>query len=1254
MQENKYQVILDNLLDITQNDASIFTKLSENNCVDIYNLLRLEDFKEVLNKEKFEISLLDGNLIDFIDQVKNTYDFNSLKSLLESKANKYIRTSKVDFKANFEYEQKNVINFLEHIQQKAIRKWKILDNKVTSILDETNTWPLHIGFLFVSLRKDDKVIYAPMFFKEVQIKFKNTIPYLFSDGDIKVNEKLIFFLNNSGFNLNIDSNFENFEINAIFEKLKTDWNNLFTLPNDLYDKFTPLRSDLIINENLMFHKGMLLGIFQPWGGYSRNRMKEIINNDEINDIFKVEFDKNKYKNKVIQLLKNENISLFNVAKSNLSQDKAVLSALQQNTIIWGPPGTGKSQTIVNLITNILIYGKKVIVASQKKAALDVINERLGILSKFCLFLLNYKDVKKKKFYQPIQEYLDMLENFDSKQQLQKYPVISQQESRHIVNVNNILNQDGINQLFQAYYYLYKYKMDVDLENDPQFINDLPKDIIYPSSTLQEGKVAKSILKENNSYFLFFMKKYWKIRDVAKQIENKLSNFSGSLYRLINNFHSIKNVSNSVKYLNRIINESKNINFDQQTLSAEIVKNITLERYVKQIKEFNPQLQRLYREFSQSVRIQNLEPYRFVKKYAEMIKLIFPVIVATPDTDLSAWNKEEFDYAILDESSQIFIEKGLPILYLAKTKILAGDKQQMRPSNWFGSRNTDDTIFGKVDSLLDYALSLGVYQIILDKNYRAKNAALMTFSSKYFYQSTLDVVDNASASDENSVEVYQVDGNWEDNHNKVEAQKALQLLNLNLDKYNKIILLAFNSRQSDYLTNLIYSYHPNLEAAINQKKLLIRNIENIQGDEADLVIATISYDKSTKLNSTYVSRSGGSNALNVAISRAKEKMIVIKTIKADDIQILPNSSDDLIIFKKWLQFLERDADSKRELLKETFASKKLDSSVENQSKVTWFKELVKTEFEDIIKGKHNYELFTKYNIGSLDIDLVITKNEKPYKCVLFDTFEYGENAINGYLAIRDKFRFLKAKKYDVIVINPINWITMQNQISLWFDFDEVVSENQPTNTYILNKTNIFVATDADIKLTSSQNTLQQDQNTEVKKVTQQINYHSIEEDKNDAMILTSLIQNDDHLDAELHKIFSQSIQTNEDIKEETGNQTLDVKTEDISIPDDLDASVAVIGKDEEVAAPVYLNVSKEVEFTENEIGYWDSIGIKVDNKSTFDNLTTDYLYEDPKDWIMSNTDEISDEQTKTVVNDDFLKDVDEFTKTVEMKIERKDK
>ena len=71
-----------------------------------------------------------------------------------------------------------------------------------------------------------------------------------------------------------------------------------------------------------------------------------------------------------------------------------MSALNQNTIIWGPPGTGKSQTITNILTNVLMFNKTALVVSQKKAALEVLKNRMESLEIFCLFILNDREMNK--------------------------------------------------------------------------------------------------------------------------------------------------------------------------------------------------------------------------------------------------------------------------------------------------------------------------------------------------------------------------------------------------------------------------------------------------------------------------------------------------------------------------------------------------------------------------------------------------------------------------------------------------------------------------------------------------------------------------------------------------------------------------------------------------------------------------------------------------------------------------------------------
>ncbi|MCU9932259.1 hypothetical protein NW733_06515 [Mycoplasmopsis felis] len=65
-------------------------------------------------------------------------------------------------------------------------------------------------------------------------------------------------------------------------------------------------------------------------------------------------------------------------------------------------------------------------------------------------------------------------------------------------------------------------------------------------------------------------------------------------------------------------------------------------------------------------------------------------------------------------------------------------------------------------------------------------------------------------------------------------------------------MSLNAKQKEYILEEIYKNHLNLQKAIESKQLLLRNLENIQGDEADLVVITVAYDKYTKFSSAYVS------------------------------------------------------------------------------------------------------------------------------------------------------------------------------------------------------------------------------------------------------------------------------------------------------------------------------------------------------------------------------------------------------------------
>ncbi|WP_051604579.1 DEAD/DEAH box helicase [Mycoplasmopsis californica] len=936
-----------------------------------------------------------------------------------------LRMLKRDFKTSV----KKIADDLIVQYQKQSVKWSMFLNRAQEVYEQTNIWPIHIGFMYVKVNIEGKSIYAPLFLKEVNISLDNSKPRLYSISGIKPNEKLLFLLNNANFDVNTSIEPENLSIREFYEALKHNWSKMYPNLAPLNSEFEIQGPEEITNEPLEFCPGVVLGLFQPSGGYIRNRMMEIIKNGEINKIITTEFKKQKYIDNVENFVLHPQKSLFRITPTNFSQDQAIASSLIQNTVIWGPPGTGKSQTIVNLLTNILIYKRTAVVCSQKKAALEVIRNRMGSLKSFCLFMLNTASVNKKAFYKPLKEYLDFIEHFNEDDNLKPLRILSARELKYVSSIADFANDHKFKLIARILPLINDYLPYLNKEKW-EFLLSLPSFFTYPSkfgfATLKE--LQNWLLKTNRLQWNFFTRKR---SALIKLSEGIFEHFNGTEINLA----SLKHIASDMdltdfEFMNSLLaiippENRREINDENEI--KKYVSKIIVDRY----EQLSPEEKEMYSEFAVTVRIGKTEPYKFINKFANIIKKLFPIIIVTPDVDLSAWSKEEFDYAVLDESSQIFVEQGLPVLYLAKIKVLAGDDQQMKPSSWFEIRVTDDeSVYGITLSLLEFVTGLGVHSILLNKNYRSRQAALMTFSSKHFYDSKLDVIDSAEIKDSDvAIEVIEANGHWIDNKNLIEEEIAIDLLQKNLNKYEKIILLCFNSPQQESITKRLFEYHPEIADNLKNNKLLLRNIENIQGDEADLVIATIGYDASAKIHSTFVGRNGGRNALNVAISRAKDKMIVIKSIQSSDI-IISKENEDVWTFKKWLEFLELDHKERKEFLNlDIQRTREIELNVTKEKSELFF-EIYET-LNKHVQQKPWIEVYQDYPLGTFNVDLLVKYNNDNAFAIMVDDYEYA-NDPKKYLEFKDLNKFIRAKEYKLYVLDRLKWEQIKDDITYQLD------------------------------------------------------------------------------------------------------------------------------------------------------------------------------------------------------------------------------
>ena len=321
-------------------------------------------------------------------------------------------------------------------------------------------------------------------------------------------------------------------------------------------------------------------------------------------------------------------------------------------------------------------------------------------------------------------------------------------------------------------------------------------------------------------------------------------------------------------------------------------------------------------------------------YGRFILTLFPCWLLSPEnvSSLLPLEKNMFDVVIFDEASQVFIESTIPTIYRGKSIVVAGDDKQLRPSATFMKRYLgadpecieDYSVQAalEVDSLLDLAVAR--YESAnLTYHYRSKNQELIDFSNAAFYSSSLQISPNISKNKATRpILRYKVEGKWIDRRNSVEAKKVVELLReiFATRKSNESIgIITFNSEQQSCIADAIdyeMARDPEFRSSILKERhrldggedtsMFIKNLENVQGDERDIIIFSIGYaeNESGKLYTSFgsLSMDGGENRLNVAITRAKSKIIVVTSIEPEELKVDGAKNLGPKLLKKYLTYV----------------------------------------------------------------------------------------------------------------------------------------------------------------------------------------------------------------------------------------------------------------------------------------------------------------------------------------------------------------
>jgi primosomal replication protein N'' len=348
-----------------------------------------------------------------------------------------------------------------------------------------------------------------------------------------------------------------------------------------------------------------------------------------------------------------------------------------------------------------------------------------------------------------------------------------------------------------------------------------------------------------------------------------------------------------------------------------------------------------REWEDITRLQGQRARRlreFIDRGADLgLMALRPVWLMNPDvvSRVLPLKQAFFDTVIYDEASQMPIEYALPSLYRSRTMIVSGDEKQMPPTAFFTSRveNDEAELFDGQEigedateaereeieetwnrreikdcpDLLQLAKTV-LPPTTLQIHYRSAYRELIQFSNAAFYANHLSVPARHPPSEVRKVrpiEVIRADGIYEDQTNPAEAAKVVETLArlwTEPGKRKTIGVVTFNRKQADVIEQALETRAEKDEtfrAALAEERervedsedmsFFVKNVENVQGDERDIIIFSSTFGRNRQGTFRRVfgvlGQTGGERRLNVAVTRAREKVILVTSMPVAQISDL---------------------------------------------------------------------------------------------------------------------------------------------------------------------------------------------------------------------------------------------------------------------------------------------------------------------------------------------------------------------------------
>ena len=299
-------------------------------------------------------------------------------------------------------------------------------------------------------------------------------------------------------------------------------------------------------------------------------------------------------------------------------------------------------------------------------------------------------------------------------------------------------------------------------------------------------------------------------------------------------------------------------------------------------------------------------------YGDLITALTPCLLVSPDSVARFFpaDRRYVDIVVFDEASQIRVADAVGAMGRGRSVVVVGDPKQMPPTPGAGEARGEQT--PEADSILTRCLDSGLLQRRLTWHYRSRDESLVAFSNRHYYggrlltfPSPLTIVPGSDAAPGgHGISLRRVRGRYfrpedrarrphvQPNTNPLEAKRVVEEVLRHIeacpDRLPSLGVITFNDRQRDLIENSLREIaSPRVIEALDARDgLFIRNLENVQGEERDTILFSATFAANSRgdlpLNFGVLNHAGGERRLNVAITRARRQIIVFTSFDPQDL------------------------------------------------------------------------------------------------------------------------------------------------------------------------------------------------------------------------------------------------------------------------------------------------------------------------------------------------------------------------------------